>query len=71
MTSCPDCSGSDLQSLGIETGERLDDSHTVLISGFRCRSCGCEFSEVQVTSWRTEVTRRGSMERLILAEWSR
>jgi transposase-like protein len=68
MTSCPDCSGSDLQSLGIETGERLDDRHTVLVSRFRCNVCRCEFKETQRTEWEVEVTMRGGFERLILLE---
>jgi len=68
MTPCPDCGSSDLQSLGLERGERLDDDHAILISKYRCKSCGCEFKEIQRTEWQTEVTRHGNYDRLIVIE---
>ena len=68
MTRCPECGGSDLHSLGIERGERLDDEHAVLCSHYHCQSCGCELREIQVTSWRTEVIAHGCPEQLVLTE---
>jgi hypothetical protein len=44
-----------LKSLGIERGERQDDSHSILVSKYRCRKCGCEFREIQTTEWTTEI----------------
>jgi transposase-like protein len=71
MTKCPECLSEDLQSLGIEHGERIDDEHTILVSRYTCKKCGCEFREIQVTSWRREILRHGCPEWLIMAEWTR
>jgi transposase-like protein len=68
VTACPECSSADLDSLGLERGERLDDGHCVLVSRFRCRSCQCEFREIQVTSWRREILKHGNPDWLILTE---
>jgi transposase-like protein len=68
MTQCPECCSCDLESLGIERGERLDDEHAVLISRFKCKACQCEFREVQVTSWRREILKHGNPEWLMMAE---
>jgi hypothetical protein len=68
MTRCPDCGSGDLESLGIERGERIDDDCAVLISLFRCRVCRCQFREIQTTEWRTEVIFHGWFERFILME---
>ena len=68
MTSCPECKSQDLQSLGILRGERLDPYHVFLISKYRCRVCSCEFNEVLHSEWTYDITKHGSLERLILME---
>ena len=66
--TCPECGSPDLQSLGLERGERIDDDHVVLVSKFKCRDCGTEFHEIQRTEWETQVTWHGCYERLFLVE---
>jgi len=68
MTVCPECGGSDLESSGILRGERVDNEHTVLVSKFKCRQCGCEFKEYMITSWQTEIIASGKIERLMMLE---
>lgn len=70
MSQCPQCGSPNLESLGIERGERLDPWHTCLISKFKCQKCECEFSEVIHCAWAYEVTKHGNMEHLVLAEWT-
>ena len=68
MTVCPDCGSSDLQNLGLEAGQRVDDSCTILISSFKCKQCECKFREIQRTEWHVEVLVHGAIERLLLVE---
>jgi hypothetical protein len=68
MTSCPDCCSSDLESLGLERGERIDQDCAVLVSLFQCKVCRCQFRETQTTEWTTEIIFHGWFERLILLE---
>ena len=65
MTSCPECKSSDLESLGILKGEKVDEEHTVLISKLRCNGCRCEFKEYLISHWQTEVLMHGGYEKLI------
>jgi transposase-like protein len=60
MTSCPECSSSDLEELCTEHGERQDDEHEVTISKYRCNDCGCEFEVTERTEWETEILKHGS-----------
>lgn len=66
--NCPDCGLDELESLGIEKGERVDDEHCLLITQFKCRNCGCIFSEIQHTQWNSEVTKHGNLASMLKAE---
>jgi len=68
LTSCPDCGLDELESLGIEKGERQDDEHCLLVSKFKCRNCGCQFTEAQHTQWKTETTKHGNLGKLLTVE---
>lgn len=68
MTRCPDCGSPDLQSTGLERGERIDDDHAVLVSKMRCRTCRCQFKETQKTEWSVEVLAHGFPDLLLMTE---
>jgi len=70
VTRCPECGSGDpnLESLGVQKGERLDPQHTFLISKFRCKACSAEFNEVMHCDWSYETTKHGSLERLLMME---
>jgi len=63
IQSCPDCGLKVLKSLRIEQGRCLGENCTVLITRYRCKDCGCEFRELMVTHWETEIIERSELEK--------
>jgi|WetSurMetagenome_2_1015567.scaffolds.fasta_scaffold387839_1 transposase-like protein len=63
IQNCPDCGLKVLKNLGIERGGRLGDNCTVLITRYRCKDCGCEFRELQITHWETEIIEHSELEK--------
>jgi transposase-like protein len=59
MTSCPECSSANSESLLTMNDDRQDDEHTVTITKYRCHSCGCEFQQIERWGVETEVTAHG------------
>jgi len=59
MTSCPECTSSNLQDLGTEHADTGDQDYEVSTTKYKCKECGCEFEVTERTEWETEVTVHG------------